>query len=204
MQAVIEEVRVGTFEPDATRGQRRLRGASKVPIMVQLNDSLACSTVELACRVAGRAVTDEEVEKKSFDDDFTGFLDETDNSEHEDEKGTGETLKGGVSSDDGLTSSSESEPGEGCPPAGEDDKSDAELALKAAARVSGLVSSPKDAPRCADVSVVLRHAVRKTVHYGHLSDEDRLGCGRPRTCGYVLMLEESPEMYWPQCRDCFP
>ena len=49
---------------------------------------------------------------------------------------------------------------------------------------------------------VYRHSVRKTVHYGHISDSNKLACNRQLS----IMLKQSKEDLddlWPKCKDCF-
>ena len=54
----------------------------------------------------------------------------------------------------------------------------------------------------ADITKMYQHSVRMTVHYGHLTDEGRLACGRPRTAGFNEALPEEG-VPWPRCGDCF-
>jgi hypothetical protein len=51
------------------------------------------------------------------------------------------------------------------------------------------------------VAVLYRHVERKTVHFGHASDEARLACGRLLSDKYTRLAMEA--MLWPKCRDCF-
>ena len=75
--------------------------------------------------------------------------------------------------------------------------------LATAALVEGHLD-PGRKPTSANSRALLRHAVRKTVHYAHLSDNVRLACGKPRTEKYVEVAACNPQSLWPLCRDCFP
>jgi hypothetical protein len=62
----------------------------------------------------------------------------------------------------------------------------------------------KSAPLSADLGSIVRHLVRRTVHYRHMVDVDQLACGRPfadaRYEGVAVPIDEM----WPKCKDCFP
>ena len=72
------------------------------------------------------------------------------------------------------------------------------VANKAAARPK----SCKAVSSFANTYMIYRHSTRKTVHYGHLSDSDKLACNRHLSAMFRQSFED-PEVLWPKCKDCF-
>ena len=72
-----------------------------------------------------------------------------------------------------------------------------------AAEIMGKRNPCRGPPKQADTGAVWIHSRRGTAHFGHVEDEAKLACGRPKNEVYDL-VEVDPETHWPRCSDCFP
>jgi hypothetical protein len=115
-----------------------------------------------------------------------------------------------VSSIDGLSSSCASSSDEGAA-GGEVEPPDSELAATTADVSQEVVNQitanrerrARSVPEQADITRLFRHMIRKTIHYGHLENEDLTGCGRALNDKHEQVFID-PSDYWPKCGGCFP
>ena len=84
-----------------------------------------------------------------------------------------------------------------------EDELDLECMLTAGELSGSRAVSALTVPAMADVSSIWIHGKRGTVHYGHLEDNCKLGCGRAKTQVF-LEMGDSAEGLWPRCGDCLP
>ena len=114
------------------------------------------------------------------------------------------------STDDAMTSSDssgsgdDSAKGSGSAPQPEPPDVDDDVALDVAAQITASVERRvRSMPERANIHMVCRRSVRKTVHYGSMDDFEKLARSRALTEKYTQEHRDPFEL-WPRCRDCFP
>jgi hypothetical protein len=205
LTAVVALVVSGHFVPDAPRAERILPlGRAPVCLEKQVENTLGTSVKNIVEKLIGRGDVPPPYPQ---DEDGSSRVVQAACVESSGALSDVETFpfEAGASGDDlPHTTDSDVESSAAVPAAVSPDE-DLEASMREAARLTaGGGRSARCVPPSADVDAVVRHLARKTVHFRHLVDDDKLACGRPFADERYEEIAAPTDALWPKCKDCFP